>query len=142
MSSRDMLGFVVALSLVLGGAGCSTSIGVDRVRIGSAGEVSGLAVNDAVPHRVVAFFPAAPGGNAMAALRVQAQLPSAETIYVIDYRGALFFENKLAVDLHEDGTIKRVRATSESQAEEDLGRLNEAIQINQAAIRALQGAAP
>jgi len=46
------------------------------------------------------------------------------------------------VDLHEDGTIKRVRATSESQAEEDLGRLNEAIQINQAAIRALQGAAP
>lgn len=105
-------------------AGCGATLKTERLPLSKVGDIkNGLAVNQSVPHDVLAIFPEAPGSTKLVTLKTRELLTSPTELYTINYRGALFASRQLEVDLHGDSTVKRVKVTSTQQLPEALESL-------------------
>ncbi len=108
--------FISPLLFTLGCAGLSvhrTAVETDPAK---DTDVKGLRVQVAEPHTVV--FVTREGSGKIVGKKSTAMLPSQRVLYDIDFRGGLFSKKDLAVNLHPDGTIKKVTFNRDQNLEE------------------------
>lgn len=100
-------------------AGCGATLSAHRMALPATSKrLSGLAVNQNVPHTVIAVFPKGADADETAVYETRQMLPSWKELYVVGYRGQLFTTRELQVELHPNTTLKRVKVGSEAQTEQ------------------------